>query len=431
MMNNYFILDSLNIIFLAVLVLVTVGVVIYQGLNMKFFGGWKYNLAFALFFLSMVGAILSNHLGLTWVFVEATTLTSAYLILQNKTEYSLEATWKYVFLCSIGISLAFVGIILLLIGSNTVNSLFYNNLYANATLIEPFWLKLSYVFILVGFGTKAGLAPVHFWLPDAHAEAPSPISAMLSATLLNTAFLVILRYTRLMDYAGLFEYARVLLLIMGMLSIFITAVYVFKIANYKRMLAYSSIENMGIMAIGIAAGGVGVFAALLHLIVHSLIKSSFFMTAGNILHIFKTKEVVEVQGLIETDAKSGWLWVVCGFFILGIPPSPIFFSKFLILKQLFIEKHFIIAGIFLFLIIVVAYGIIRAVVKMSFSPRHCETLVVASDKGLPPKQSPTSLVCLPIRNYLPQIGLLTIVLILGFYIPIWLYQLIEEAMKCI
>lgn len=413
-MNNYFILDSLNIIFLAVLILVTIGVVIYQGLNMKAFGGWKYNLAFALFFLSMVGAILSNHLGLTWVFVEATTLTSAYLISQNKTEYSLEATWKYVFLCSIGISLAFVGIILLLIGSNTVNSLFYNNLYANATVIEPFWLKLSYVFILVGFGTKAGLAPVHFWLPDAHAEAPSPISAMLSATLLNTAFLVILRYTRLMDYAGLFEYARVLLLIMGVLSIFITAVYVFKIANYKRMLAYSSIENMGIMAIGIAAGGVGVFAALLHLIAHSLIKSSFFMTAGNILHIFKTKEVVEVQGLIETDAKSGWLWVICGFFILGIPPSPIFFSKFLILKQLFIEKHFIIAGIFLFLIIVVAYGIIRAVVKMSFSPK------ILKEKFH-----------LPIRNYLPQMGLLTIVLILGFYIPIWLYQLIEGAMKCI
>lgn len=413
-MNNYFILDSLNIIFLVVLVLVTIGVVIYQGLNMKSFWGWKYNLGFLLFFLSMVGAILSNHLGLTWVFVEATTLTSAYLILQNKTEYSLEATWKYVFLCSIGISLAFVGIILLLIGSNTVNSLFYNNLYANATVIEPFWLKLSYVFILVGFGTKAGLAPVHFWLPDAHAEAPSPISAMLSATLLNTAFLVILRYTRLMDYAGLFEYARVLLFIMGMLSIFITAVYVFKIANYKRMLAYSSIENMGIMAIGIAAGGVGVFAALLHLIAHSLIKSSFFMTAGNILNIFKTKEVVEVQGLIETDAKSGWLWVMCGFFILGIPPSPIFFSKFLIIKQLFIEKHFIIAGIFLFLIIIVAYGIIRAVVKMSFSPK------ILKEK-----------IHLPIRNYLPQIGLLTIVLILGFYIPIWLYQLIEEAMKCI
>lgn len=418
-MNNYFVLDSLNIIFLAVLLLVTIGVVIYQGKK-----PFKYNLVFFLFFVAMVGAISSNHLGLTWVFIEATSLASAYLILQSNTEYSLEATWKYLFLCSIGISLAFVGIILLLIASNTVNSLFYNNLYANATVMEPFWLKLSYVFILIGFGTKVGLAPVHFWLPDAHAEAPSPVSAMLSATLLNSAFIVILRYTKLMELAGLGDFARILLLTMGILSVFITAVYVFKIANYKRMLAYSSIENMGIIAIGTASGGVGLFAAILHLIAHSLIKSSFFMTAGNILHIFKTKEVLCVQGLIETDPRTGWLWVCCGLLILGVPPSPMFFNKFLIIKQLFIDKHYIIAGLFLFLIIVVAYGIIRAVIKMSFSPRHCKTESVGSAINTPSIQ-------LPIRNYLPQIGLLLIILVLGFYIPTWLYQLIEGAMKCI
>lgn len=408
-MNNYFVFDSLNTIFLTVLILVTIGVVIYQGKR-----NFKYSLMFFLFFISMVGAILSNHLGLTWVFVEATTLTSAYLIFQNKTENSLEATWKYVFLCSIGISLAFVGIILLLIGSNTVNSLFYNNLYANATVIEPFWLKLSYAFILVGFGTKVGLAPVHFWLPDAHAEAPSPISAMLSATLLNSAFIVILRYKRLMELAGLASYARTLLLTMGFLSIFITAVYLFKISNYKRMLAYSSIENMGIIAVGIASGGFGVFAAIFHLIIHSLIKSSFFMTAGNILHIFKTREVVGVQGLIETEAKTGWLWVLCGIFILGVPPSPMFFSKFLIIKQLFVNNQFVLAGLFLLFITVVAYGILRAVVKMSFSPKVLNKVIHMS-----------------IRNYFPQIVLLLLVLILGFYIPNWLYQLIEEAVKCI
>lgn len=408
-MNNYFVFDNLNKIFLAVLILVTIAVMIYQGKR-----SIKYNLVFFLFFISMVGAILSNHLGLTWVFVEATTLTSAYLVYQNKTENSLEATWKYVFLCSIGISLAFVGLILLLIGSNTVNSLFYNNLYANATVIEPFWLKLSYAFILVGFGTKVGLAPVHFWLPDAHSEAPSPISAMLSATLLNSAFIVILRYTRLMELAGLSDYTRTLLLIMGFLSVFITAVYVFKISNYKRMLAYSSIENMGIIAIGIASGGVGVFAAIFHLIVHSFIKSSFFMTAGNILHIFKTKEILSVQGLIETDPKTGWLWVCCGLFILGIPPSPMFFSKFLIIKQLFIDKHFVLAGLFLFLITVVAYGVLRAIVKMSFSPKITNKRIKMS-----------------IKNYFPQIALLLPALILGFYIPNWLYHLIEEAIKCI
>ena len=193
-MNSYFSLDSLNLIFLLVLILVTLAVVVYQGKK-----SLKYNLIFILFFLSMTGAILSSHLGLTWVFVEATTLTSAYLILKNKNKNSLEATWKYVFLCSIGISLAFIGIILLLLGSGEINSLFFDDLYKNAGMINKFWLKLSFVFILIGFGTKVGLAPVHSWLPDAHAEAPSPVSAMLSATLLNSAFLVIFKYYKLME----------------------------------------------------------------------------------------------------------------------------------------------------------------------------------------------------------------------------------------
>ena len=268
-MSKFFALDSLNLLFMIVLVIVTGAVMIYQGKQ-----NWKYYTIFTLFFLSMTGAILSSHLGLTWVFVEATTLTSAYLIMQHKTQNSLEATWKYVFLCSIGISLAFVGIILLLIGCDGVNSLAYSDLYSHATAINPFWLKLSFIFILIGFGTKVGLAPVHSWLPDAHAEAPSPVSAMLSATLLNSAFLVILRYYKLMELAGVQDTAKVLLLTMGFLSIFVTAVYVYKIANYKRMLAYSSIENMGIIAIGTALGGVAVFAAALHC---SLFNKSIFL----------------------------------------------------------------------------------------------------------------------------------------------------------
>ena len=273
-MHNYFVLDGLNLFFTLILLVVATCVAIYQGKQ-----SWKFNLIFALFILSMLGAMLSNHLGLTWVFVEATTLTSAYLILRHNDKNSLEATWKYVFLCSIGISLAFVGIILLLIASEGLNSLFFNDLYANANLINPFWLKLSFIFTLIGFGTKVGLAPVHSWLPDAHAEAPSPVSAMLSATLLNSAFLVIIRLFKLMQLAGVGASAQKLLLCMGFLSLFVTAVYLFRIANYKRMLAYSSIENMGIIAIGIALGGVGTFAAAIHLAAHSFIKSAFFLTS--------------------------------------------------------------------------------------------------------------------------------------------------------
>ncbi len=406
-MNNYFTFDGLNIFFTLILLIVTSAVVVYQGKQ-----GLRYTLIFVMFFLSMLGAILSNHLGLTWVFVEATTLTSAYLILRHKNKNSLEATWKYVFLCSIGISLAFVGIILLLIAAEGVNSLFFNDLYANATSINPFWLKLSFIFTLIGFGTKVGLAPVHSWLPDAHAEAPSPVSAMLSATLLNSAFLVIIRLNKLMQLAGTGECASKLMLFMGFASLFVTAVYVFRIANYKRMLAYSSIENMGIATIGIALGGVGTIAAAIHLMAHSLIKSAFFLTSGNVLKLYGTKEISDVHGIIKRDKMTGWIWVVCAILIVAIPPSPLFISEFIMLQQIFAQKYWILLILFAGILTVVMYGIMRAVIKTAFG----------EDVSLDNARAKLGL-----NKYVPQIILILIVLSIGFYCPAWLGMLIMGA----
>lgn len=412
-MNNYFILDSLNLLFLIALVVVTVCVMIYQGFNYckNAKENFKYYSIFFLFFLSMVGALLSNHLGLTWVFVEATTLTSAYLIMLHKSKNSLEATWKYTFLCSIGISLAFVGIILLLIGSGSVNSLFYNDLYANATAINPFWLKLSFIFILIGFGTKAGFAPVHSWLPDAHAEAPSPVSAMLSATLLNSAVLVILRLVKLMSLAGL-GHTVSLMLTMGLLSIFITAVYVYRINNYKRMLAYSSVENMGIIAIGIALGSLGTIGALIHVLSHSLIKSSLFLTSGNILHLYNTKEVAEVKNLVTKNKCTAWLWLLGAMLILAIPPSPLFLSEFLIIKQFLLNGQVVLCVITVLLLTIILYGIMSTVLKMDYSKD-------ANKETEPVK--------LPFNNYLPQIFLIVTAIVLGIYMPNGLFELIKSA----
>lgn len=412
-MNNYFILDSLNLLFLIALVIVTLCVMWWQGFNYcnNFKENVKYYSIFFLFFLSMVGALLSNHLGLTWVFIEATTLTSAYLIMLHKSKNSLEATWKYVFLCSIGISLAFVGIILLLIGSENVNSLFFNDLYANAQAINPFWLKLSFIFILIGFGTKAGLAPVHSWLPDAHAEAPSPVSAMLSATLLNSAVLVILRLVKLMSLAGLGSTVQTLMLTMGLLSIFVTAVYVYKIRNYKRMLAYSSVENMGIISIGIALGSLGTIGAMLHVICHSLIKSSLFLTSGNILTLFKSKEVNDVKDLINKHKCTAWLWMLGAMLILAIPPSPLFLSEFLIIKQFLINHQYVLCTIFVVLLTFIIYGLMSAVLKMNYSKNNTET-------------EPTKLSA---NKYIPQIILITTAIILGIYMPNILFILIQNA----
>lgn len=414
---DYINIDSLNILFLLVLAIIFTGVAIYNQAFMKNIDiddteHSFYSIGILLFIFSMVGAILSGNLALSWIFIEATTLVSAYLVYFNKTKDAIEATWKYVFICSIGIAIAFVGIIFLSIAMGEVNTLFFNELYSNANKILPFWLQLSFVFILIGFGTKVGLAPVHTWLPDAHSEAPSPISALLSATLLNSAFLIILRVYKLMELTNTEYYAKILLIVMGFISLFITAIFMFKVINYKRMLAYSSIENMGIIAIGIAIGGLGIYAALLHLISHSLIKSSFFLTSGNILKLYKTKHIDEVNGLIKQDKTTGWLWIVCFTAIIGLPPSSIFISEFLLLKELFISNQIPLMIMFLVFLTIIMAGMGKSIIKMSFNKNNSTNPHCANNS---------------VWMYLPQIVFMTIVLVLGVYMPPFVNQLIKNA----
>jgi hydrogenase-4 component F len=412
----YFRVGHLNILFLMILSAIFAGVVVYSRSYFKTSDisakeHTYYSMGILFFVFAMTGTILSTNLGLSWVFIEATTLASAYLIYFNKTKHALEASWKYVFICSIGISLAFVGIILLTIGTGKINSLFFDDLYINANKIVPIWLKLSFVFILVGFGTKMGLAPVHAWLPDAHSEAPSPISALLSATLLNSAFLIILKFYKLMELTHLDNYARILLLAMGLLSLFITAVFVFNINNYKRMLAYSSIENMGIISIAIAVGGLAVYAAMLHLLAHSLIKAAFFLTAGNILKLFKTKNINDISGIVKQDKLTGWLWVSCFVGIAGIPPSPLFLSEFLILRAMFEENYIILAVIFSVLLTVIIYGIGKSVIKMNFGNIKAVKEFSTLSKGM----------------YLPQLIFIAISIIMGIYMPPFINGILHNA----
>ena len=411
--SKFFAVDSTNRIFLMVMSIVFLAVAIYNNGYTKNEASLTrklrhYTYMVLFFVFSMTGAVLSTNLGASWVFIEGTTLASAYLIYFHKTKHSIEAAWKYVFICSIGIALAFVGIILMTVATGSLNTLFYSELFNNAPLFNHFWLQLSFVFILFGIGTKMGLAPVHFWLPDAHAEAPSPLSALLSATLLNSAFLMIVNVFRIMVLSGCDSFARLMLLAMGFLSLFITAVFVYHINNYKRMLAYSSIENMGILAIGTALGGVGMLAAIIHLIGHSLIKASFFLTSGNVLEIYGTKKIKSVTGLMKTDRKTAWLWVASFLGIVAFPPSVLFISEFLMVKTMFLKGHFIMCALFLLLLTIVLYGLGKAVVKMSFSaPTH---------EVEPVKLSWTM--------YLPQVVMLILAFVIGIYMPQGLTQAI-------
>lgn len=418
----YFAVDNTNLIFLIVLSLVFLMVAVYNT-------GYVKNIEFSdrrirhycymtlIFVLAMTGTVLSTDLGIAWILVEATTLSSAYLIYFNKTKHSIEAAWKYVFICSIGIALAFVGIILLNISTGAVNTLNFAQLYKYAANFDVSWLKVAFVFMLFGFGAKMGLAPIHFWLPDAHAEAPSPISALLSATLLNSAFLVIVRVFKIMNLADCTDYARLMLFVMGFLSLFVTAVFVYHIKNYKRMLAYSSIENMGILAIGTALGGAAYYAVILHLIGHSLAKASFFLTSGNILELFGTKRIKSVSGLIKADGKTGWLWVVSFLAICAFPTSVLFISEFIMIKSMILQGHYLLCSLFVILLTIVLYGIGHVVVKTAFGN-------VSEDKAKVIEYNRDKV---SVFMYIPQFVMLIIVFILGVYIPPVLNNIITNA----
>ena len=414
--GKYFSIDNSNIIFLFVLSIIFLAVSIYNKpyMNMEEAPVKRkrhYTYMLLIFVQAMTGVIISNNLGLSWVLVEATTLASAYLIYFTKTKTSIEAAWKYVFICSIGIALAFVGIILLTISTGELSSLNFYDLILNANTFNKFWLKLSFVFILFGFGTKMGLAPVHFWLPDAHSEAPAPASALLSATLLNSAFYVILKVFNILVIANCASYARLVMYIMGFLSLFVAAVFIYHINNYKRMLAYSSIENMGILIIGTALGGLGIFAAIIHLIGHSLIKASFFLTSGNILKIYGTKKIKKITNIITTDKKTGWLWILCLLGITAFPPSVLFISEFLIIKSMFLKEHYILALIFVLLLTIILFGLAKAVFGMCYGENQ--------------KDKTSNTIKLPITMYIPQILLLITAFILGLYIPWNLTELVQ------
>jgi hydrogenase-4 component F len=284
-------------------------------------------------------------------------LASAPLIFFHRHHRSLEATWKYLLICSVGIAFALLGIFFLAVaasdpGSSTI-SLMVDDLRTNAHHLNVPWLKAAFVLLLVGYGTKMGLAPFHTWLPDAHSEAPSVASALLSGALLNCAFLGILRTQEICVAGGLADFSDKLLLVFGLLSMAVAAVFIAGQTDYKRMLAYSSVEHMGILAVGVGLGGAAVFGAVLHLINHSLTKAMLFLVAGNLLAVYRTKSTAGVAGALTALPVSGALWLLGLFAITGSPPFGPFLSEFTIVKAALDQGQTFVAVIFLVILAVI------------------------------------------------------------------------------
>lgn len=371
-----------------------------------------------LFFLASMSMVaLADHLIVLWIAIEATTLMSAPLIFLNRSKAALEATWKYVLICSVGIALALLGCFFIVLAMDIGNvdvPITFSSLGAVATQLDPVWLKAGFIFLVIGYGTKMGLAPMHTWLPDAHSEAPSPASALLSGALLNCAFLGVYRGHQLLYQAGLGEFSSNILIGFGLFSMLIAAIFIFNQTGYKRMLAYSSIENMGIIAFGVGIGGLATYGAMLHLIHHSLIKSSLFLSSGNILLGYGSKLISKTGNMAKIFPKTFTAFFAGFAGISGFPPFGIFVSELLIILGAFQQGRIISISTFIFALILIFAGASRLVMRMSFGKWDDKILV---DENL--------------ARVLPSYALLLTSIILCVWMPDSLYQTILSAIATV
>jgi len=323
--------------------------------------------ALLLFLSSMTLVSVARHFELLWVAIEATTLASAPLIYFHPSRHALEATWKYLVVCTVGIALALLGTVFLGVASSLGGdgSLGMDDVLARSAALDPTWVRLAFVFLVVGYGTKAGLAPLHAWLPDAHSEAPSPVSALLSGASLNAAFLGILRSLAVAEGAGAGPFARWVLVALGLASLAFAAVFVAGQRDFKRLLAYSSVEHMGVAALGAGLGGMATAGALLHLLGHSLAKGTLFLVAGNLLSGWRSKRVDEVRGALRQAPATGTLWLVGFFLVTGAPPSPLFVSEWIILKGALDAGRVSVAVAYLLGLLAVFAGMAAAMLPMA------------------------------------------------------------------
>jgi hydrogenase-4 component F len=366
---------------------------------------------------TMTMVTLSDHIMVMWIAIEATTLASAPLIYSHKSAASLEATWKYVLICSVGIAMALLGSVMISVAMDVggVNvPVSFSELTASAKQLDPMWLKAGFIFILVGYGTKMGLAPMHTWLPDAHSEAPSPVSALLSGVLLNCAYLGIFKTNKIMHSAGLGDFSGAILMVFGLMSIVAAATFILKQSEYKRLLAYSSIENMGIIAFGTGVGGIGVYGAVLCLIHHSLIKSSLFLTSGNILLGYGSRLIENTGNLVNRMPRT-FVAFFAGFAgISGFPPFGIFIGELFIIMGAFRAGNYVAAGIFILSLCVIFAGFANHIMKISFGDTAVK--IQMEEKA---------------TMIWPQYVLLLTSIVLSFWIPDILYQTIIDAVNSI
>jgi hydrogenase-4 component F len=316
---------------------------------------------FNLFSLSMFFVPMVASLAFMWIAIEMTTLASAFLVGFYNSKASVEAAWKYIIICSVGIIFALFGTILFYYAASLVGvkNLNWQDMVSACQAMDPNLIKIAFLFVLVGYGTKAGLAPMHTWLPDAHSQAISPVSALLSGVLLKTAFYAILRFAIITDKCAGVDFSSKLFIIFGLVSLGISACFIIIQKQIKRLLAYSSIEHVGIISLGFGFGGaIGAYAALFHILNHAVTKSLMFFGAAKIIKKYKKDNMNMIKGVIISMPFTGTMFVLGMFSLIGMPPFSIFFSEFLVLGAGFSRGLYLASGLYLFFIALIFGAII-------------------------------------------------------------------------
>jgi hydrogenase-4 component F len=362
-----------------------------------------YHAMYQILMFGMNLALIANNIGLMWVAIELATLTTVLMVGIYRTHEALEAAWKYFILGSVGIALALFGTILVYMAALPVvgegeDAMIWTVLIQHAATFDPALLNVAFVFLLLGYGTKVGLAPLHAWLPDAHAEGPTPISAVLSGLLLNVALYAVLRFKLLLAANPDAIAPGPLMVTMGLTSLVFAAFMLYRRRDIKRMFAYSSIEHMGIIAFAFGMGGpLANFAGLLHMIMHSLTKSAIFFAVGHIAQVKGTQKIAEIRGLTATHPWLGWSLVVGVVAIAGLPPMGIFMSEFLVVSSTFAREPLLALPLVLGLL--VAFGaLMLRVTGIAFG-------------------EPTGSTAPAQASYLPMFTHLALVLAAGVYLP--------------
>lgn len=424
--DEQFFVDSLNVFLVALTAFVSLTTAMFSRPYMlieqdhgKLSAGRLrlYHSMYQLFVFTMLLVLLTNNLGVLWVATEAATLTTVLLVSLYRTPASLEAAWKYFILCGVGIAQALFGTILVYMAAEKVlgsgaAALLWTHLAAVKGQLEPTVLGIAFVFLLVGYGTKVGLVPLHNWLPDAHAEGPTPVSAVLSGLLLNVALYALVRCKVLADGALHSAFAGQLMMGFGLLSVVVAAFFLSRQKDIKRLFAYSSIEHMGLITFAFGMGGpVASFAGLLHMTVHSLTKSAIFFAVGHAAQKTGTQTIDDIRGLVRVSPTVGWGLMLGTLAILGMPPFGVFASEFLILTTAMRDHPW--ATPFL----LVSLGIAFAAVFGKVQP------MVFGDTTATRLPHPPALV--------PVFVHLALTLMLGLYVPPYLASWYREAAKLI